>query len=1608
MPGMILDGIFAAETIDSSGEVFDVKGADISSLETDGFVNYEHKDNSSDDKIGRIVYAKKIFAKTDCNNDREKMYWEKVKVPFIYGKARLFNAQEDHQGARSAAAAIRDMLDNGEVPVYRWSIEGSTLKRDGQRLTKTICRGVALTWKPCNKAALSGVLEDPQNKEAAKQSADILDNLAATVKSDVPGRQILSSFEMEGNPIVEPTLEDAADEALEKTMTGSVGDCAPSALTGGAALVREDIAGYDPKKFRNDAKAAVRDYDPNTHGEFRKFLKMRLPEASDQFVDHFVGLVDNYKNLKAVVSGAKVQKTEVEPGVTTPEIKFDPPQPENPLESKGAGAGATNVEASGRFSTRKMRAGEIKTPTGAKYLYFHSPSEGKHAGLYQNILHADDPAKSPGLSDEERSLIVQSAHEPWKRAMRSWMELNRLARDGKLPPSIFHLAGIFSAMSPNTSVPIQELYFGHYMDFTHEHGQDFTKPVPQKLQDEFHKLLNSERLPEFMQSYYANGRQAAADADADDDYFDPNKKVGATLASRPQGQPLLNFHQLYPFLVALGDKYRDNSKAMAAFLMHSKTQHDKGTPESKDLPEVRGFGPKLARYMVSMLGGGNTLVNDRHMMRALFDIPLDAEEAKKHALSALARPQAERLLSALDEHFFQRHPAVQKVLDMYPSQFAHDPHQATFPGFWLAWLLHPHYDRLRGWPVKAQHTGTDHGPFFQAAKEALDAARIPHTMPDWNQDDTSFDFGKNDLGLWNTSNAHIITRMAHAMKEIELKHGHNAALFFYYAYLIPALMTHEQAAQNEGAFVRKMEYLTVELKRLAKGVGTEVRKEAMNKPMGEVGESKLDGNRNIAQVAAPAAAQPTPVVHFNGNSVIPGEIQIRNGFKGLVAGERLAVVHQDTDTGRMIVVPHDKLVHPEMSNYARSVRMSDAGFRFDIRRLPKDPNARAMLVDMNVHHHPPYLHSKEQFDLAHGIDFTDRQDSPEHFHQGIVDGEWLKVGPNKDKIGYIKPHKRGGPTSMPTSSEAEGLYHNLAKEYFGLGEYVPTVAVFKHPKTEWMYSAIEGIPDASHFAGNADQHQVLHKLHEKGDLDKMLLMNGMLTNSDRHANNFMFGNGDTTFHLIDHGYTFQGEHGVRRFPHYWAAWADKYQREKDHSMNRDSHQLHPEAAKWALGLDADKLAEQMRSHEAPQHVINVAVDRLKALQDEIRENPRVGAVEAWGAMDARNDVNNYLYNDAKRAREESNPEAKRDKKIQGLAGNGSNVSSVINNLDTNTIAQLGRVFSIPTGDKEEMRNALANKIYTKLHQRIENRHAEEDKRWNANSRNWNGPISGAAERELNNQEAQQKGKPPVHERLLSDFPHLRGKNLDRFGEKMGMKRDDGEDDPGYRARLEEFLRTKIGQRADEKRSERRREKEQDRIRIQDRVAQRAVNFEISNREAGRVAGKLANPERQFPPDKPPHSKLVDTVQDGLGVMGDAFGISAPEHWESDPEVHEKYRQQIENAVLDRVMAVANAREDQAKKNRRDQIDDQRQVIERDNRRDQERAVEEQGQVRDRAKRQAPAIQAALDDPRGVNPDIDNSRLKELPAAVWIDRHGRKRRKHTPVAQLQLLARKGTK
>ena len=215
---MLIDGIFCSQAIDKTGELLIVDGVDLSSFKSGkGGVNFEHRSGIKGtplDVIGKVTYAHKILVPGDCENDRQKWFYNQTKLPCIYGIIRLFD-ESGHPGAIAVAAMVRDAKEHDEPLSIGFSIEGETLERDPHDpkiLAQTIARDVAVTLKPCAASCVADLLED----QRAKPSAETMG------KSEMVRRDVEIS----------PTLA--------KAFTVSGAGAAPGALVGGAALSKED------------------------------------------------------------------------------------------------------------------------------------------------------------------------------------------------------------------------------------------------------------------------------------------------------------------------------------------------------------------------------------------------------------------------------------------------------------------------------------------------------------------------------------------------------------------------------------------------------------------------------------------------------------------------------------------------------------------------------------------------------------------------------------------------------------------------------------------------------------------------------------------------------------------------------------------------------------------------------------------------------------------------------------------------------------------------------------------------------------------------------------------------------------------------------------------------------------------------------------------------------------------------------------------------------------------------------------------------------------------------------------------------------------------------
>jgi len=199
---------------------------------------------------------------------------------------------------------------------------------------------------------------------------------------------------------------------------------------------------------------------------------------------------------------------------------------------------------------------------------------------------------------------------------------------------------------------------------------------------------------------------------------------------------------------------------------------------------------------------------------------------------------------------------------------------------------------------------------------------------------------------------------------------------------------------------------------------------------------------------------------------------------------------------------------------------------FDTSNLPK--NHTETSTDDAV---TKFTHSANQLSLLNGINLTSKTKPPEHYREGVnsnyPDKPFWTKNKNKQAV-YIKNNI----SDIPNQAEHEGIYNLFGHKYFGLGEHLPVVSVFKHPITGVNTLAVEGIPNVSHLrkyhddekntdAPVLDHCDCLAHNGSNGNLDRLFLADWLLGKQDRSRMNMLFNNKDTSkLHIIDNSNLF--------------------------------------------------------------------------------------------------------------------------------------------------------------------------------------------------------------------------------------------------------------------------------------------------------------------------------------------------------------------------------------------------------------------------------------------------------------------------------------------------------
>jgi hypothetical protein len=180
-----------------------------------------------------------------------------------------------------------------------------------------------------------------------------------------------------------------------------------------------------------------------------------------------------------------------------------------------------------------------------------------------------------------------------------------------------------------------------------------------------------------------------------------------------------------------------------------------------------------------------------------------------------------------------------------------------------------------------------------------------------------------------------------------------------------------------------------------------------------------------------------------------------------------------------------------------------------------------------------------------------------------------------------------------TTSHREAAFDKMARDFFGLGKYVPGTTAFVHPTKGSVHSAQEWVEGAE------NQPYTDKDFDKPADMQKLALMDSVLGNTDRHGGNLM-RNPDGTLMLIDHGLTFD-------IPDSRNVEDSDYVGNNTNSKlvnfgETSGPALEPETKQWIKDLNPEIMARKLKESSVPEKLAGRVLNRLKALKFYLRKD----------------------------------------------------------------------------------------------------------------------------------------------------------------------------------------------------------------------------------------------------------------------------------------------------------------------------------------------------------------------------------------------------------------------
>ncbi len=274
------------------------------------------------------------------------------------------------------------------------------------------------------------------------------------------------------------------------------------------------------------------------------------------------------------------------------------------------------------------------------------------------------------------------------------------------------------------------------------------------------------------------------------------------------------------------------------------------------------------------------------------------------------------------------------------------------------------------------------------------------------------------------------------------------------------------------------------------------------------------------------------------------------------------------------------------------------------------------IIDKTIHSHPSLNQTDEQLNLHHGIDLSKNLRLPPHesgssqteSHDYLIgktknknkQDVLVKEAPPWDDLFSELHHDKESEEFSP--AQRETLFHNLAHNFYGLGQHVPTTSTFHHggknySAQKWVQNPIPA------FNANSDQFDDLKEItgnpqHLKTgqeNLHKLGLMDILNSQQDRHQANYLYSKGDkpedSNVHLIDNSgsFIFPNSKNGKRFD------IPKY-------LGSVHNEIHPNAVKWLQSLKKEDLSKELKKNKVPNEIHDNTIKAFGNAQELLKEN----------------------------------------------------------------------------------------------------------------------------------------------------------------------------------------------------------------------------------------------------------------------------------------------------------------------------------------------------------------------------------------------------------------------